>query len=122
MSEQSKLKAEVESLKQKLDRTSPPLPHVRLSVSGDVFRAGSSMPVPWEIYAEAESPNAARTRITLDGRVMADVTIHANEIPLPEEVQEVSAAILWSAIRSWWWREGYEKTSALVGPGEGASE
>ena len=78
------------------------LPSVHLSVSGDVFMASGSSPCPWSIRAEAETGHAARTRICVDGREVADVTIHGRfGYTLPEETQEVAAGLLWSALRAW---------------------
>lgn len=77
-----------------------PLPAVLLSVSGDVFGARSpeGYRPQWRIRAEAETETAARTIVSLDERIVADVTVHAaHESQLPDEVQALAAAILWSA-------------------------
>lgn len=79
------------------------LPEVLLTVRGGVFEAYSDndAPVSWGIRAEAESITSARTRITLSGRIMSDITIHAlHESQLAEEVQEQAAGLLWSALRA----------------------
>lgn len=80
------------------------LPHIQLKIRGHVFEAAGGEPVPWVIYAEAlmEPEHAARTRIMVDGKRVADVTIHSpgGDIELVQEVQEVAAALVWSAIRS----------------------
>ena len=80
-----------------------PLPEVLLSVSGDVFEARSpdGFSPLWHIRAEAETETAARVRVSLDARYIADVTVHAtHESQLPDEVQAISAALLWSALRA----------------------
>ena len=78
------------------------LPWVRLSVEGNVFSDRGSTPFPWSIRAEAETESSARTAITINSELLADITIH--QLPgkdsLTEEVQAVGAAILWSGMRS----------------------
>jgi len=80
------------------------LPLIQLQVRGHVFEASGSDPVQWSIYAEAllDPSCSARTHILVNNERMADVTIHSpgGDIELVQEVQEVSAALVWSAIRS----------------------
>lgn len=77
-------------------------PHVLLAVSGDVFHAsGVAFNVQWSIRAEAETDTAARTSVRVDGRQVADITVHAEtRDALVEETQSVSAALVWSAMRA----------------------
>jgi len=81
------------------------LPDIWLTVRGDVFEAKGvwavdTPPISWSIYAEAESATAARTRIKITDQIVADLTIHASDkSQLPDEVQEIASAIVWSAIR-----------------------
>lgn len=77
------------------------LPTVLLKMSGHTFRDSGSNPVPWDIYGEAETDDAIRARVTVNGRVVADVTVHPNGNNVAREAQEVCAALLWSAIRRW---------------------
>lgn len=79
------------------------LPHIKLDVSGDVFRAAGDTKdgIHWSIYAEAENEGAARCGILVDGDGVADVSVHSYDSErLVEETQEVCAAIVWSAIRT----------------------
>ena len=78
-------------------------PSSMLVVNGNIARSWSELgaEVEWSIYAEVESEGRARTRISVDGRIVADITIHAAAGQnLTDEVQAVSAALVWSAIRS----------------------
>lgn len=87
-----------------------PLPEVFLSVSGDVARAsGQWCNLQWRIYVEKEDDKSARSVIRVakspDERAshVADVTIHAPyDVNLIDEVQDISAAILWSRFRAGW--------------------
>ena len=79
------------------------LPDVMIEVIGDTFSCVGADPLSWKIYAEVTGPGeeSARTQITIAGRMIADITIHVTHRDLlVNEVQEVSAAILWSALRS----------------------
>lgn len=83
------------------------LPVVDLTNNGDVFFAEGKEPVGWSIYAEADDLAAARTRIVLDNELVASITIHApSRDTLYNEIQEVAAGLLWSAIRGWYYRKG----------------
>lgn len=83
-----------------------PLPEILLKVNGYVFAAGSESgeDIQWSIYSEAEDYSRARTKIRVDNKLIADITIHnmtgSFNKTLPEEVQAVSSAIVWSGIRS----------------------
>lgn len=78
------------------------LPTIQLAVTGDVFTAsGVTNEIAWSIRAEAERATAARTSIRINGAQVADVTIHAEAADLlAAEVQEVGAALVWSALRA----------------------
>jgi len=79
----------------------PDLPSVQLKVSEDVFTASGQYPVPWEIYSEAIDDAEARTRVKVNGVQVADIMVYAKSMSaLPEEVQAIGAALVWSAIRS----------------------
>jgi hypothetical protein len=80
------------------------LPSVHLVVSGHVFSAeGTFRGLRWAIRAEVErvDVDAARTSICVAGELPIDVTIHAeSHDELPDEVQAVAAALLWSRLRA----------------------
>ena len=86
-----------------------PLPDVLLAVTGDVARAGGVWcGLPWRIYAE-KSGEVARVQVRvadLPGQRavhVADVTVHCpHGVALEDEVQSVSAALLWSRLRCGW--------------------
>lgn len=77
------------------------LPEILLGVSGDVFSASDTTRdcIQWGIYAEAETQDSARSRVVVDGNKVADITVHSDG-SLADEVQEVCAALVWSAIRA----------------------
>lgn len=84
------------------------LPAVGLDISGDVGRAESDYPgddsAPhWRIYAEADADDSIRVQITLAWECIADVRVYQSDesIGLWDEAQDISAAILWSALRAW---------------------
>lgn len=82
------------------------LPPVHLSVDGDTFYAEGNDPVKWSIYAEADELASARTHIAVADKVVSNVTIHApSRTLLLNEVQEVAAGLLWSAIRGWYYNQ-----------------
>ena len=82
------------------------LPEILLEIKGDIFIASGifhfgSEEIPWNIYSEAETDTSARTTIKIAKEKVADITIHANSKEvLVEEVQAVSAALVWSGLRS----------------------
>jgi hypothetical protein len=80
----------------------PVLPTIALSVDGHVTKASGSEPCDWSIYSEHEADDRGRTRVKVDGRLMADITIHpTNGNSLSDEVQTVAAGLVWSGIRAW---------------------
>jgi len=86
----------------------PFLPEVHLQVSGDVFYASGDMPYKWKIYAEAIDEGSACTQIRLDDVLIANITVHIIDYRkenLVNETQEISAALLWSAIRAKYMKE-----------------
>lgn len=81
------------------------LPSVMLGVDRDTAAASGATAdeIEWSIRAEAEGAGSARCAVHVDGRPVADITVHeqpATEVPLVMEVQEVCAALVWSAIRA----------------------
>lgn len=78
------------------------LPSVVLTISGDVFHAKGQTGdvIDWSIHAEAEHDDEARCRVVVDGRQVADISVHAHPADLVTEVQTIGAALVWSAIRS----------------------
>jgi len=78
------------------------LPVIHMKVSNDIMRASGSSPYSWSIYAEKEDVHSARCQIKVDGKRIADITVHADNplISLSDEVQAVCSAIVWSGLRS----------------------
>jgi hypothetical protein len=65
------------------------------------FFAEGAEPVPWRIDAEPSTRGSARTKVYVDGELVADMTVHAScGADLPTEVQTVAAALVWSRIRA----------------------
>ena len=91
----------------------PVLPTIYLQVDGHVAKASGSEPCDWSIYSEKEYEFGGRTIVKVDGKLMADITIHpTNGNALSDEVQTVAAALVWSGMRAWYRRQDTTTTPA----------
>lgn len=80
------------------------LPEVALTVSGDTATDASEPgeSPSWFILCERESETRAHVRVRVAGMDVAEVVVcRRAHSALEDEVQDVSAAILWSALRAW---------------------
>lgn len=75
-------------------------PPVQFEITGAVAKAGGLVRGhEWHIRAEAEAEDRARCVVVVDGRVIADITVHPNGHDLAQEAQDICAALLWSHLR-----------------------
>lgn len=84
-------------------------------VTGPFAEARGEDPVSWSIYSDRVSDDSARVCVLAAVQdndkkaILADITVHKNgNENLADEVQEISAAILWSALRAWRMRQEQE--------------
>ena len=83
------------------------LPSVHLksnNIHPDIISAGAcgNDPCPWKILVNIYDEESARSAIWVNDVLVADIKVFINgNTTIEEEVQSISAAILWSAIRSW---------------------